>query len=196
MASIQSASDCHTFEGKSKKAVLDSKLCRQMQIRDTLRNKTGNKLEPRCREARQAERLLSEPQTWFKTHGLLDPESELPGDDRSLLHPVWRHPDGSFLWTWNCGVVLTHAELVFRYDSCRYGTLWRRRFRIAANSELRGGRVHLRAASMKPKSQTLEGQPATPIQGSVCGPCFGPSYHHPARFTRSVLYTLVGNARR
>ena len=42
----------------------------------------------------------------------------------------------------------------------------------------------------------LEGQPATPIQGSVCGPCFGPSYHHPARFTRSVLYTLVGNARR
>ena len=43
---------------------------------------------------------------------------------------------------------------------------------------------------------TLEGQPATPIQGSVCGPCFGPSYHHPARFTRSVLYTLVGNARR
>ena len=35
-------------------------------------------------------RLLSEPQTWFKTHGLLDPESELPGDESFTPHPVWR----------------------------------------------------------------------------------------------------------
>ena len=34
----------------------------------------------------------------------------------------------------------THSEKTFRFDSCRYGTPGRHRFRIATNSELRGGR--------------------------------------------------------
>ncbi|CAE7241416.1 unnamed protein product [Symbiodinium sp. CCMP2592] len=68
------------------------------------------------------------------------------------------HPDSSLLWElpeWSR--FGTHSSEVLRFDSCRYGTPWRHRIRIATNTEMRGGRVF---CSCQSKHRRLRGRSA------------------------------------
>ncbi|CAE7583924.1 plsB [Symbiodinium pilosum] len=79
---------------------------------------------------------------------------------RGNSKPYWaENPDGSYLWLlleWSL-FGKPASQLVYRFDMCRYGTRWRKRTRLATNTELAGARAFCKCGG---PHQVLRGRSA------------------------------------